>query len=137
MRQNIQLPSLTDVQEILGEDLLQEPGIVTERIMPTLRDSPHEDVIMKQPKHTIDSFFPKEMSYCEEVENLLKLNELPPDADRNTRINYSGIPMTKQVAEELEKKKREKKKKIAPVHQKNVTCSETYVNVEKDREGNV
>ena len=134
---NIQLPSLTDVEEILGEKLSQEPGIVTEHIMPTLCETAHEDVKTEQPKRTIDDFFPKEMSYRQEVENLPKLNELPPDADHTTQINYSGIPMTKQVAEELEKKKRERKNEIVAVHKKNVTCGETYVNVEIDSEGNV
>ena len=81
---NIQLPSLTDVEEILGEELLQEPGIVTERIMPTLHETAHEDVITEQPKHTVDDFFPKEISYHQEVENLPKLNELLPDADHTT-----------------------------------------------------
>ena len=134
---NIQLLSLTDVEEVLGEELSQEPGIVTERTMPTLRETAHEDVIMEQPKCTLDDFFPKEMSYRQEVENLPKLNELPPDADHTTRINYGGIPMTKQVAEELEKNKREKKDEIAAVHKKNVTCGETYVDIEIDGEGNV
>ena len=45
--------------------------------------------------------------------------------------------MTKQVAEELEKNKRERKYEIVAVHKKNVTCGETYVNVEIDGEGNV
>ena len=45
--------------------------------------------------------------------------------------------MTKQVAEELEKKKRERKNEIVAVHKKNVTCGETYVNIEIDGEGNV
>ena len=79
---NIQLPSLIDVEEILGEELLQEPGIVTGRIMPILCESAHEDMITEQPKCTIDEFFPKEMNYGQEVENLPKLNELPPHADR-------------------------------------------------------
>ena len=96
---NTQLPSLTDVEEVLGEELLQEPGIVTECIMPTLHETAHEDMIMEQPKCTINDFFPKEMSFRQEVENLPKLNELPPDAHGTTRINYSGISMTKQVAE--------------------------------------
>ena len=78
---NMQLPSLTDVVEVLGEELSQEPDIVTEHIMPTLCETAHEDVITEQPKCRIDDFFPKQMSYCEEVENLPKLNELPPDAD--------------------------------------------------------
>ena len=109
---NIQLPSLTDVEEVLGEELLQEPGTVTERTMPTLRETAHEDVITEQPKSTIDDFFPKEMSYRQEVENLPKLNELPPDAHCTTRINYGGIPMTKQVAEELEKTKEKREMKL-------------------------
>ena len=134
---NIQLPSLTDVEEVLGEELSQEPGTFTERTMPTLRETAHEDVITEQPKRTIDDFFPKEMSYRQEVENLPKLNELPPDPDHTTRINYGGIPMTKQVAEELEKNKRKSKNEIAAVHKKNVTCGETYVDIEKDDEGNV
>ena len=91
-------------------NLSQEPGTVTERTMPTLRETAHEDVITEQPKRTIDDFFPKEMSYRQEVEKLPKLNELPPDADDTTRINYGGIPMTKQVAEELEKNKKKKQK---------------------------
>ena len=115
---NIQLPSLTDVEEVLGEELSQEPGTVTERTMPTLRETAHEDVIMEQPKRTINDFFPKEMSYHQEVENLPKLNELPPNADHTTRINYGRIPMTKQVAEELEKNKRKSKNEIAAVHKK-------------------
>ena len=45
--------------------------------------------------------------------------------------------MTKQVAEELEKKKTERQNEIAAVHKKNVPCGETYVNVEIDGEGNV
>ena len=106
---NIQLLSLTGVEEVLGEELSQEPGTVTEHTMPTLCETAREDVITEQPKCTIDDFFPKEMSYCQEVENLLKLNELPPDADRTTQINYSGIPMTKQVAEELEKTKEKRR----------------------------
>ena len=80
---NIQLPSLTDV-EVLGEELSQEPSTVTECTMPTLHETAHEDMIMEQPKCTIDDFFPKEMSYCQEFENLPKLNELPPDADHTS-----------------------------------------------------
>ena len=45
--------------------------------------------------------------------------------------------MTKQVAEELEKKKTERKNEIPVVYKKNVTCGETYVNVEIDGDGNV
>ena len=45
--------------------------------------------------------------------------------------------MTKQVAEELEKNKRERKNEIAAVHKKNITCGETYVDIEIDGEGNV
>ena len=78
---------MTDVEEVLGEELSQEPGIVTERIMPTSHETAHEDVITEQPKCTIDDFFPKQISYRQEVENLPKLNELPPDADCTTRIN--------------------------------------------------
>ena len=52
------------------------------------------------------------MSCHQEVENLPKLNELLPDADRTIQINYSGIPMTKQVSEELEKTKEKGKMKL-------------------------
>ena len=45
---NIQLPSLRDVEEVLGEELSQEQGIVTEHTVPTLRETAHEDVIMEQ-----------------------------------------------------------------------------------------
>ena len=45
--------------------------------------------------------------------------------------------MTKQVAEELEKNKRKSRNEIAAVHKKNVNCSETYVDIEIDGEGNV
>ena len=48
--------------------------------------------------------------------------------------------MLKQVAKELEKGKKEKRDEIASVHtssKKNVTCGETYVDVEIDNDGNV
>ena len=48
--------------------------------------------------------------------------------------------MTKQVAEELEQVKREKRGEIPTVHtssKKNDTCGETYVDIEIDNEGNV
>ena len=90
-----------------------------------LRESANEEVITEQPKRRIDDFFPKTMSFREEVQKLPKLSELPAAADRDTQVNYSGIPMLKQVAEELEKGKKEKRDKIASFHtssKKNVTC---------------
>ena len=48
--------------------------------------------------------------------------------------------MSKQVAENLEQGKKEKRDEIATVHtssKKNVTCGEKYVDVEIDNEGNV
>ena len=108
--------------------------------MPILREAQDEQVITDQLKRTIDDFFPKTRSYIEEVQNLPKLGELPAAADSQTRVNYSGIPMSKEVAQKLEEGEKEKRHELATVHtssKKNVTCGETYVDVEIDDEGNV
>ena len=82
---NLELPSLQVVQEVLDEvSQEQQPGTVTEHLMPILHETADEEVITEQPKCTIDDFFPKGMSYHEEIENLPKLSELPPAADCNT-----------------------------------------------------
>ena len=140
---SLELPSLKDVEEVFGEisqEELQQPGTVTERTMPILREAQDEQVITDQPKRTIDDFFPKTRSYIEEVQNLPKLGELPAAADSQTRVNYSGIPMSKEVAQKLEEGEKEKRHELATVHtssKKNVTRGETYVDVEIDGDGNV
>ena len=137
---NLELLSLKDVEELLGEVSQQQLGTVTELTMPIFRETADEEVIMDQPKRTIDNFFHKRRSYSEEVQLLPKLSEVPVAADRETQVNYSGIPMSKQLAKKLEQGKKEKPDDIATVHtssKKNVTCGETYVDVEIDNDGNV
>ena len=75
--------------------------------MPNLREAANEEVITHQPKCTIDEFFPKTKTFSEEVQVLPKLSELPATADRHTRVNYSGIPMLKEVGERIEEGKKE------------------------------
>ena len=73
------------------------------------------------------------------VQQLPKLSEVPVVADHETRVNYSGIPMSKQLAKKLEQGKKEKRDEIATVHtssKKNITCGETYIDVEIDDKGN-
>ena len=140
---SLELPSLKDVEDVFGEiptDVLEQVGTVTEHGMPNLREAANEEVITHQPKRTIDEFFPKTKTFSEEVQVLPKLSELPATADHHTRVNYSGIPMSKEVAERLEEGKKEKAHELATVHtssKKNVTCGETYVDVEIDPDGNV
>ena len=140
---SLELPSLKDVEDVFGEisqEVLQEPGTVTERTMLILREAADEEVITDQQKCTIDDFFSKTRSYIEEVQNLPKLGELPVAADSQTQVNYSGIPMSKEIAERLEEGKKEKRHELVTVHtssKKNVTCGEIYVDVEKDGDGNV
>ena len=105
-----------------------------------LHKTADEEVVTEQPKCTIDDFFPKTRSFTEEVQNLPKLSDVPASADCETCVNYSSIPMSKQVVEILEQGKKKKRDEIATVHRlskKNVTCGETYVDVEIDNEGNV
>ena len=137
---SLELPLLEDVEEVLGKVSQKQPGTVTQQAMPILHETADEEVITEQPKRTIDDFFPKTRSFTKEVQNLPKLSDVPATADRLTRVNYSGIPMTKEVAETLEQGKKKKRDEIATVHsssKKNVTCGETYVDVEIDNEGNV
>ena len=113
---NLELPSLKDVQELLGEISQEQLGTVTEHTMPILCENADEEVITDQPKRTIDDFFPKTRSYSEEVQQLPKLSEVPVAADRETQVNYSGIPMSKQLAKKFEQGKKEKRDEIATVH---------------------
>ena len=57
-------------------------------------------VITKQPKKTIDKYFMESKTkYVDRVSKLLKVHELPTDADSDTEVNYGGILMAKNVAD--------------------------------------
>ena len=151
---SLELLLLEDVEEVLGKVSQKQPGTVTQHVMPSqeqpgtvtqhalpiLHETADEEVITEQPKCTIDDFFPKTTSFTEEVQNLPKLSDVPATAHREIRVNYSGIPMSKQVAERLEQGKKKKRDEIVTVDtssKKNITCGETYVDVDIDNESNV
>ena len=107
---NPELPSLKDVEELITETSEEQPVSVTEHTMPILCETADEQVIMTQPKHTIDAFFPKTRSYTEQVEQLPKLTEVPAAADHETQLNYSGIPYVKTVSRDIRTREKAKKR---------------------------
>ena len=73
-----------------------------------------ENVITIQPTATVGQIFQrKEFS---DVLSRPKLQDLPPDADPSTDVNYYSIAMTKHVAEMVEMAKGKKKQDLPTVH---------------------
>ena len=78
------------------------------------QQSAMENVITTQPRATVGQIFQRK-----EVSDVLsrpKLQDLPPDADPSTDVNYYGIAMTKRVAEMVEMAKTKKKQDLPTVH---------------------
>ena len=73
-----------------------------------------ENVITTQPTATVGQIFQRQ-----EVSDVLsrpKLQDLPPDADPSTDVNYYSIAMTKCVAEMVEMAKTKKKQDLPTVY---------------------